>query len=225
MKLAIATFLLFTATVSADTNVEATFKDVVPNMATFHHEHVQNRLLESSQQCLTDTNALNSKQVLSNALTGWATEYAQNACVPDLSSDSTTIECSLDSTTLSSHAGVVSACDEAGGAMILLDYGVDCQFSVQGTDYSFVSDFRNMPSCLATTCDVNHLSGNFNEYEGVIENGLKAFDSGAQCTGSSSRSGGGGTAGDDATSLAYKSKSTSLGAMSAVLVALAHFVV
>ena len=145
----------------------------VPNMVALHRQHVANRMLQVSQQCVSGTDALYTNQTLSDATSAWETELGENACIPDFAS--TTIECFVDSTTFRSHASVVDACEQAGGTSILVNVNLFCDFdNNQGTNYSFTIDMENIPSCFdASSCDIssdNDLASLFdNEVEGLTQ--------------------------------------------------------
>lgn len=212
----IATLLLITSAVSAYNNVGESVKDLLPNAATLKREHFQDRLLEVSDQCLSDTDALYSDAGLAQASAAYEAELGaqEEACISDFSSAN--VECSIDSEKLSSQDAFIEACENAGGQSILYDFSFGCQFSVEGTPVSFNIDMKNVAECLALTCNEDNwnteLDAVVNELVQITEQELSTVFSNVQCTGST----GGNTSANGPTSSAYGTEFKSvLGMMAA----------
>lgn len=186
----ISALLLITNAVSA-VDLGKTINEIVPNMATVAHKQAPNRALEVSAQCTSDFEALYQNPELINALEAWEAEIGLKIleCFTGSPAGATTFECPLDSATFNSQADVVAACETLGGTTELFNYGIACDFSVEGTRVSFDLDYKNVPYCIPPTCseeDVNEVKaqvaaiGDQLTEEGLAQAGLDN----SQCTAS-----------------------------------------
>lgn len=170
MLLAFTLLLIGSSTVSA---VETGFmfhktKNIVPVMMTTATKHdcmqTRMRMLEVSDQCLADTDALYNTPELSNAFSAWEAELAQldfdDVCF--LNADAGTLDCTLDSTLLLTHEAATDACGIVGGNTYLYSDTLGCTITENGMTLHISINFVDIPECVADTCNLDELSEELN---------------------------------------------------------------
>lgn len=139
----ISCVVLFAGTVSA-----------LPTLNKIRRESAHKRMLEVSEQCLSDFEALQDTPALSSALSTWRKEVKalKEDCLSGLSDITTPLDCPLDSATVDSHEALLAACEEVGGTNLLWNYVISCPFSLGGIDLGLDIDYMNIPDCLPPSC-------------------------------------------------------------------------
>lgn len=112
-----------------------------------------------NNQCLLDTSELHSNDILATPYAAWNTELGSEELSDDFcTSTAAGFECTLDSTELSTHNALVSACDQVGGTTFLQSDALSCMITDDGTVLEFQINFRYLPHCFATSCNIDEVA-------------------------------------------------------------------
>ena len=108
----------------------------------------------STDECATETEALQNTAQIQNANAAWNAEFASltnESAVCNIIDNSGT--CTFDSKSLSSHEDYFSACTQVGGSPQTYSDSFSCSFMSNGEKFQIEYQFVDIPECIAFSCD------------------------------------------------------------------------
>jgi len=111
-------------------------------------------LVDASEQCVDETNALRDTPEYESASEAWADDVNNDkACSKDVSTNTET--CVFDSKTYPSYNLFFSTCSQVGGETHLVSDSITCSFVDSGTNWVGNIYFVDIPECISPACDAD----------------------------------------------------------------------